>query len=89
MFMRVNSSSAPRGSSSSNISGFVDERAHERHALCHTAGELCGIVVSKPFQTDHADHLIHSLGFPVFHAAHIQTERNVLFHREPRKSVGF
>ena len=63
----------------------VDERAHERHALRHAAGELRGIVVPELFQPDHANHTIHPLGFSVFHTAYIQTECNILFHREPRE----
>ena len=50
--MRSFRSRAPSGSSSSSTFGQVDERAGERHALLHAAGELVGPPVDLAREAD-------------------------------------
>ena len=46
-YSRVISSSAPNGSSMSSSRGRVGERARDRDALLHAAGELVGVAVDE------------------------------------------
>ena len=54
---RVISSSAPNGSSIRRSGGSKRERARDRHALLHPAGELPRVVVLEARELDELEHL--------------------------------
>ena len=56
---RVISSSAAKGSSMSRSFGLVIERAGDRHAHLHAAGEFARIGVGEVLEADHAERLHH------------------------------
>ena len=59
---RVISSSAPNGSSISSSARRERERARDRDALLHPAGELPGMVALEPGELDELEHLLDPVG---------------------------
>src|SRR2546428_555507 len=56
------------------------------HALLHAAGELMGEVLRELRQSDALEHLARpSAALAGGHATDRESERDVVFHREPRK----
>ena len=86
---RVISSRAPNGSSIKSSAGSNDERARDRDAHLHAAGELPRMVVAEALELDQAQHLLDALLplRPVV-AEHLERQRDVLRDRAPVEEHG-
>ena len=62
---------------------FVYKRAHQRHALRHSAGKLGRIVVAELFKAGYFKHMLYLFGLANGCAPHIKAEGYVLFNGEP------
>ena len=81
---RVISSSAPNGSSSSSIVGFDHQRAGDRHALAHAAGELGRPGRLEALEADQLDQVGDGVGADL-HPADLERQPDVGRDGAPRQ----
>ena len=65
----------------------IDQRAGERDALGHAAGEMVRIGVGEAFEADEAHELVHLVPLLVQHAAGDEAGCDVAPDGEPRKEI--
>ena len=60
----------------------MNQGAHQRNTLRHTAGELSRIIVLKVFQTNQVEHVVYPMLVALELVLHLQAEADIFFHRQ-------
>src|SRR4029077_15780184 len=67
--------------------GMIDQRAGERDALRHAAGDMMRIGIGKRFESDEPHEFVDFISFLVQHAARNETGLDVAANSQPRKQI--